>query len=418
MWKDRLRDIQDKIVKNRKVLFPLLVIIVVAFALTIVFNMGDKREQEVLPAELTLKGEPVVDETVQETDENLEEVSEDVSLKPNEDAAITALITTYYNAMASGDEETLRSICDVFSDADMLRTVETAKYIESYPELDIYTKKGPEEGSTIAFVYYKVVFANHEEQFPGYQAYYICTNENGELYIKRGDNSDEVNEYIQKINSQDDVIEFNNRIQVEYNEFMEAHPELLEYLNELSIAVNTAMGETLAEQVSAENPENTEETVNEGEGENSEAQGTDTENNQQEQPQTENVVQYASTTATVNVRASDSEKAEKLGKASQGSTFQIVEQQVNGWTKILYEGKEGFIKSEYLKLVENADSSAAIGTVTATTNINVRAEASETADRLGVLAGGESIELLANENGWCKVNYNGRVGYVKADYVE
>ena len=33
------------------------------------------------------------------------------------------------------------------------------------------------------------------------------------------------------------------------------------------------------------------------------------------------------------------------------------------------------------------------------------------------MVGGDSLELLANENGWCKVIYDGKVGYVKADFV-
>jgi len=71
-----------------------------------------------------------------------------------------------------------------------------------------------------------------------------------------------------------------------------------------------------------------------------------------------------------------------------------------------------------LELAESAQGAAVVGSVTATTNINVRAAASESADRLGVLAGGDSVELVANENGWCKIKYNGQIGYVKADYVQ
>ena len=69
-------------------------------------------------------------------------------------------------------------------------------------------------------------------------------------------------------------------------------------------------------------------------------------------------------------------------------------------------------------MAENAADAEVIGTVTATTNINVRASGSQSADRLGVLAGGETVELIAKENGWCKIIYNGQIGYVKADYVE
>ena len=149
-------------------------------------------------------------------------------------------------------------------------------------------------------------------------------------------------------------------------------------------------------------------------------EGTDaTEGGEQPQPAAaEDVPQYATATTTVNVRSSDSEKADKLGKVSGGSKLQVLEQRVNGWTKVLFEGKEGYIKSEFLQMAESADGAEVIGTVTATTNINVRAAASETADRLGVLAGGDSVELVARENGWCKIKYNGQIGYVKEDYVQ
>ena len=144
-------------------------------------------------------------------------------------------------------------------------------------------------------------------------------------------------------------------------------------------------------------------------------EGTD----QTQQPETpvDAGPQYATATTTVNVRSSDSERADKLGKVTNGTRVQVQEVRVNGWTKIVFEGKDGYIKSEYLQLEESAAGFETIGTVTATTNINVRSAASETAERLGVLAGGSTLDLIANENGWCKVKYNGQVGYVKSDYV-
>ena len=71
-----------------------------------------------------------------------------------------------------------------------------------------------------------------------------------------------------------------------------------------------------------------------------------------------------------------------------------------------------------LQLAESAAGTETIGTVTATTNINVRASASETADRLGVLSGGDSAELVGTEGDWSKIKYNGQIGYVKSEYVQ
>ena len=137
-----------------------------------------------------------------------------------------------------------------------------------------------------------------------------------------------------------------------------------------------------------------------------------------EQPAEEQGPQYVTTTTTVNVRSSDSEQADKLGKVAGGTKLQVLEQRANGWTKVDYEGKEGYIKTEFLQLAESAAGAETIGTVTATTNINVRASASETADRLGVLSGGDSAELVGTEGDWSKIRYNGQIGYVKSEYVQ
>ena len=222
-----------------------------------------------------------------------------------------------------------------------------------------------------------------------------------------------MNDYIVTVSTQADVVELYNKVQVEYNEVITAHPELLTYMQELSAQVNTSVGTVLAQENASNAGEggNTDATENENGGDT----GTDV------QPSGETPVdngpQYATATTTVNVRSSDSEQADKLGKVTGGSQVQVQEVIANGWTKIVFEGKDGYIKSEYLQMAESAAGLDVIGTVTATTNINVRSAASETADRLGVLAAGESLDLLADENGWCKVKYNGQVGYVKSDYV-
>ena len=59
-----------------------------------------------------------------------------------------------------------------------------------------------------------------------------------------------------------------------------------------------------------------------------------------------------------------------------------------------------------------------IKTVKATTNVNLRKEASESASKLGVVIGGDSMDVLSEANGWTQVNYKGTVGYVKSEYVQ
>ena len=403
MWKEKIHSIGNYIIKHNKVVLPAVVVVAVAITVSVSLSLSNRHKEAQQEAEIA----SAASETATET------ATEEVPLVANEEGAIYTLIATYYNAMATGDEETLRSVCDEISDKDMYRYVELSQYIDYYPTLEIYTKTGPEEGSVIAYVYYKISFVGHEEEVPGYQALYICTNDQGGLYIKRGENSEEVNEYIKTVSTQDDVVEFNNKITVEYNELMVDHPEVLQYISELDSQVSIAVGEKLANQVAGET-QAAEAGTEEG---STDGQDTQTENGEQQEAEDQGP-QYVTTTTTVNVRSSDSEQADKLGKVSGGTKLQVLEQRPNGWTKVDYEGKEGYIKTEFLQLAESAAGAESIGTVTATTNINVRASASETADRLGVLSGGDSAELVGTEGDWSKIKYNGQIGYVKSEYVQ
>ena len=404
MWKEKLHFLGNYIIKHSKVVLPAVVVVAVAVTVSVSLSMNNRHREEQQNAESAAAASSEI---------ATEPTTEDVPLAANEEGAVYTLVATYYNAMATGDETTLRSVCDEISDKDMYRYLELAQYIDYYPTLEIYTKTGPEEGSVIAYVYYKIAFVGHEEEVPGYQALYICTNDQGEMYIKRGENSEEVNDYIKTVSTQDDVVEFNNKITVEYNELMVDHPEVLQYISELDSQVSIAVGEKLANQVAGDQSTDTS-----AEGGDQAADGQDTSAEGTEQPTEEQGPQYVTTTTTVNVRSSDSEQADKLGKVAGGTKLQVLEQRANGWTKVDYEGKEGYIKTEFLQLAESAAGAEIIGTVTATTNINVRASASETADRLGVLSGGDSAELVGTEGDWSKIKYNGQIGYVKSEYVQ
>ncbi len=406
--KDKKSAVLEYILDHCKVIFPIVLIFVVA--VTVAFALGARSRADQGEESYELSGTPLADSSTPEATPS--GVVEEMPLQPNEDGEMYTLVATYYNATALGDIETLRGLYDELPENNALKIEETAQYLDHYTTLEIYTKKGMEEDSFIVCVFYRLLFMNHEEEFPGYETLYVCRNEQGELYIKNESNfTEEEKEYIQAVAMQDDVIEFNNRVNTEYNDLLMEHPELFKYLEELNAHVNVAVGERVARQEAANSPQ-TPETPEGQEPPAAEGGGA------QEPPAEPAGPRYATAATTVNVRSSDSEQADKLGKVTGGETVQVQEVGVNGWTKIVYDGKDGYIKSEYLQMQESAAGAEVIGTVTASTNINVRASASETADRLGVLAGGETVDLLENLDGWCKVKYNNQVGYVKAEYVQ
>ena len=57
---------------------------------------------------------------------------------------------------------------------------------------------------------------------------------------------------------------------------------------------------------------------------------------------------HGKTSTRVNIRDAASENAKVLSTVDEGTTFEIIEIQDNGWTKILYEGSEAYISSSFV----------------------------------------------------------------------
>lgn len=57
---------------------------------------------------------------------------------------------------------------------------------------------------------------------------------------------------------------------------------------------------------------------------------------------------HGKTSTRVNIRDAASENAKVLSTVEEGTTFDIIEILDNGWTKILYEGSEAYISSNFV----------------------------------------------------------------------
>jgi SH3-like domain-containing protein len=411
--KDKIQKIWNVALKNGKYVFPVIVCLAVAITVVVALKASGVHHDE-----LNQIGE-TVQTSESQTSSSSEEVSDEVPLVKNEDSNIQNLIESYYNALASGDEAVLNALCDKVEEMDMLWFVEISKYIEHYPNLEIYTKPGYAEGETIAYVCFKVKMTGKEAEYPTYAMHYLCTAADGSLYIKRTSKSNEQDEYITKVSEQADVLELINMVKVEFDNLIAEQPDLLAYMDEVSNDVKRTVGEELGSQKATSDPDGTEANQGQegGEGTSEEGQtGTEDGGQNVDANATEEIYAVAST--TVNVRKSDSQKAEKLGRLTGGTKVRVLEQLVNGWTKIMFEKQEGYVMSQYLKVQESATKYTPIGKVKATDNINVRADASTDSSKIGTLVKGEEVDLLAVEGDWCKINFKNQIAYVKSEYVE
>ncbi len=423
----------DWVMDHTKIVMP--IVLVVCVLVTVFFAINANRSEK-LEKEAEMAAANVAQEA--EADQMQEKATPApvFELEKNAYPEVNDMLRTYYDAQASGDIEVVSALNTYLNEIEKIRVEELSKYIEEYPVLDVYTKPGLEENTYVAYVYSEVKFNDIDQQLPGMQTYYIGKNENNEFFINDGTYDDSVWNYIKEVTLQDDVVDLNNKVVVEYNEFLASDEELNEFVAYLKEKINEEVGEILAK---AEQPEAEEAAQNEAAPALEEAQAQEGQEEGQQDGETTapNVVQMAKATDVVNIRTSDSETADKIDKAQVGQEFKLLEQRGNGWSKVEYNGKEAFIKSDYLEVTsevsvdvaqaependtpqETASAQESVGTAKVKENVRVRKSASTESESLGTAYVGEKLELLMKQaDGWTRVKYNGETGYVKSDYVE
>lgn len=124
----------------------------------------------------------------------------------------------------------------------------------------------------------------------------------------------------------------------------------------------------------------------------------------------------------VNVRSGPSTEYKIVGKLYNNSVGELIGQE-GDWYYIASGTVTGYVKAEYCVAGEEAEAmvdevSIRIATVTAGA-LKLRAGASTESRVLQLLPNGNELKVVEPDsgNGWVKVDVNGTIGYVSADYV-
>lgn len=119
-------------------------------------------------------------------------------------------------------------------------------------------------------------------------------------------------------------------------------------------------------------------------------------------------------TQEANVRAGAGTNYDKLGIAKVGSEYTILDVTDDSkWYKIDFNGKTGYINRNMVSVIE-IDYSA---TATVISDVNIRSGPGSNYDKMGVAEAGETLTVVGTSNGWYKINYNGKTGYVAGNFV-
>ncbi|OTW74544.1 mannosyl-glycoprotein endo-beta-N-acetylglucosamidase [Bacillus thuringiensis serovar cameroun] len=128
---------------------------------------------------------------------------------------------------------------------------------------------------------------------------------------------------------------------------------------------------------------------------------------------------------SLRVRSAANTSSSVLGNLKNGEKVTVLGK-ANGWAKINYQGKEGYVSLEFVKLeagkqeekpAENiTNGTQEVGTINAT-SLRVRSAANTSSTILGTLKNGEKVTVLGKANGWAKINYQGKEGYVSLEFI-
>lgn len=394
-------------------------------------NAGGDTEQGIL-GEGT---EAVVPET--------EAVAEEL-FQENAYPEVNELIRKYYKAFAKGNLKKLSKLEKPLTDSEKSYVSVFSQFVEEYQNIFCYTKKGMEENSYIVSAYVELKFKDVETTAPGLETFYVRPDENGKLYIdnvygqfnaktKEVDVDDEVAEFLNEFNKQPDVVALQTDVETRYESAL-ASDEKLRTMVEQTIpdAITVWKVDQIAAAKKAEEERAAAEEAAKKAEEEEAARKAEEEKRAAELASA--VTIYA--IDNVNVRAEPSETAEILGKLEIGSQTTRLEEK-DGWSKIDYNnGTQGYVKSEFVsteapsapqETTPSEDASAntsapkyyAEGAViTLSETVNVRKSMSEDSDKVAVAFAGEQVTvILSYAEGWTKVNYGDKTGFIKTELL-
>ena len=122
------------------------------------------------------------------------------------------------------------------------------------------------------------------------------------------------------------------------------------------------------------------------------------------------------TASALKLRAEASTTSACLTLLPKGTSVVVEDDSIAGWYKVNHEGVTGYLPSEYVSFSISGSAKLGNGKVTGN-DVNVRSAASTSASRLGSLNKGDVVAVTGIDNGWYKISFNGKTGYVRSDYM-
>lgn len=141
-------------------------------------------------------------------------------------------------------------------------------------------------------------------------------------------------------------------------------------------------------------------------------------------------------TANLNMRSSSSTKGKVVATIPKGSKVQVKSQAPNGWYRVVYKSKTGWVSNKYVKTTKTSTSSPKKTSkkkqtskksasrsvklwVTPTAQLNIRKGAGTSHKSIGKINKGQPAYATSRAaNGWYKISSKGKNGWISGTYVK
>ena len=121
---------------------------------------------------------------------------------------------------------------------------------------------------------------------------------------------------------------------------------------------------------------------------------------------------YKKTTDNLNMRTGAGTNHSIITTIPKGTSVKVLSSS-NGWDYVEYNGKKGYCSSSYLVSTTTASTTKKV----TTDNLNMRTGAGTNHSIITTIPKGTTVEVISTSNGWSKVKYNNKEGYVSATYL-
>lgn len=396
--KEKIKKVTDWCIKNRRFFFAaflFIALVVVLYACTGPNAKKNAKDNAADGGQASTENGAAADFTL------------DPDFEKDAHADVNELITSYFAAYASADIDALEAIASPISDNEKSYIRVFSTYIESYENISCYTKSGLTDNSYLVSAYFDLKFYGVETMAPGLDFFYVETKDDGSLYINnlyspynlnRTENTLDPNVYavILQFGQQEDAIALRDQVKSAYSEAVASDVDLATMLSTTIPNAMTAWMESVI--TPAENTEAGETQTDEpaaGDGSDTSADSTD-------------AADGGSNTPADNGDAADNggDAPAENGDAVDNGGDAPADDAAVADTPVDNTSDETPAVNENKEVKVNIKS------------VKVREKASTSSDVIAGAEKGDTFTKLGEKDGWTKIDYNGKTGYIKSDYVD